>query len=552
MQKVNIMAHVRFALSNRLFVITAIATICGWAILLGMLVLPGGLMAATQQYCDNSTIITCGVASAQDFVNKYNNNATGDLKAIYDAYGLQSSELDRFQKTAKAGTLKNDGTLTVDSKVIGHNATTIGRMANKDGHSAGTATIGGKTYYKAAVKDALNTYGDSSTPALVMMDSNNKPEFILMTGCGNPVTIEQPTYKCEALNAKKGTSANTYDFTTTVKQSGATFTKVVYDFGDSSATVEKTSPSAVVSHTYTKAGTYKAKVTAYFTYNGQTFTSSCETSIEIPEEKPQVSYECSSLTPQLIANTKYQYELTAQATMKGDVSLIDASFQYSDGGVDNNVVKTSSDQVAIKHLFSDASGATYNVKVTKMRFKVNSNETVEIDGGSKCQATITTPSTTNPTYGCTGMSFALKSSDSTKATYHYQLTAQASTSTGATLTGGSFKFDDGTTVTGRVENQSVVGERDLPQKTQEYVVEATLDFDVKDSQGATSKKSATCKDTLKVNAGTGMAGGTPTKIASTGPADMIGGAVGISGGVAAGGYYLRSRKDLIASALKRR
>ncbi|HXH26873.1 MAG TPA: hypothetical protein VNG90_03180, partial [Candidatus Acidoferrum sp.] len=287
-------------------------------------VMPSSISASTLPYNDPSNIVNGGVTSVSSVISHYNSNNPSDIQSIYKAFGWTSAT--DFQK-AVSGTLKSDGTLTVNGKIVADQASAIGRKGPADGYKDTTPkTINGKAYYMTPLSYILGFYHMSSTTSFVQMNGNT-PQFVVMTDCGNAVTVRTPQYSCDMLNAKKVSDTN-YQFTSNVTaKNGATLSKVVYDFGDGSATVTEASASTVVSHTYdsNKPGTYTAKVTAYFTYYGQTevsTASACEKPITIPKPATPI-YECSALSASLIdtkTNTYHfvvTYKAASGAVFKG-------------------------------------------------------------------------------------------------------------------------------------------------------------------------------------------------------------------------------------------
>lgn len=97
-----------------------------------------------------------------------------------------------------------------------------------------------------------------------------------------------PSYACTALRAAPlNSKGNAYAFRANVSTAnGATLQKLIYSFGDGTASVTRTSASASASHTYTKAGTFTVSVRSYFTLpSGQTVSTRnalCSASISIP------------------------------------------------------------------------------------------------------------------------------------------------------------------------------------------------------------------------------------------------------------------------------
>ncbi len=260
-------------------------------------VLSLGFASTTQAAsCPGNDIMPCGASSRTSFISKLKNNNPSDMDNIYgdSRYDLPKSQYDEFAKYAKSGKINpNNGNITVDGKTVGYNGLSLGR--NSKGSLSSSLKINGKTYYQSHIKDLTKYFND----AMVLFDDKGNVQTVIMNLCGNPikVTPNNPKYECKALNATK-VNDTTYKFSSSVSASnGASVTKVVYDFGDGKTQTEK-SPSTVVTHTYTTAGTYTAKVTAYVkTTFGRgefpiTVTANCKKTIIIKEEdKPSVAID---------------------------------------------------------------------------------------------------------------------------------------------------------------------------------------------------------------------------------------------------------------------
>lgn len=441
--------HLRYAKTSKLLVASAV-------ILLGAGVVAFNAITASQHAaaaglprdCDNNSIIYCGATTKDEFVQKYNQNANGDLKTVYEHFGLSPDELSRFQSTAKMGTVYKDGRVVVDGKVVGTNARSIGRHSIP---GSSPMNIGGKTYYMSPNSTAFQS---NSIQAHVMMNGD-KVEFIALTSCGNGVEVTQPDYRCDMLNRTQ-VDRDTFQFSSKVTaKDGAKLTKVVYDFGDGQK-VEKTSATEVVTHNYAKAGNYTAKVTAYFEVNGETKTHTSAECTKPVEVKPAPGYDCTALIAKKITRTKYEF--TATSEVSGGATLKDASFNFGDNQTAEGIKPKEANKVVIEHNY--AKEGTYTITAT-LNFNI-------ADGvkSAKCEAKVTVAP------------------------------------------------EDCKSNPNRPECQ--------PKECKPGIPEGD----------------ARCKET-------------PTELPSTGPADMIGSALGIGGIVTAGGYYLRSRRDLLSVIFKR-
>jgi len=327
----------------------------------------------------------CGFSSISDFVNSYKANAPGDYKAIYAAFGLDPSQIDRLAMTAKMGVAYRDGTVKVDGKVVATNGISLGR--EKKSYSQ-TVNIGGKTYYQDRDQDAFL----SDIPALVMMNGDQF-EFAALTACGNPVkgtpTGLPPQYSCDMLHPKQ-INRTTFSYTTDATAlHGAAVSKFVYDFGDGT-TQTTTSGSQVVTHEYAKEGTFTTKVTVYVSVNGETqavTAAECAKPVEVKPVPQTPAYACSALSPATINQQSRQYRFTVKTTQSGGATLKDVSFDFGDSQSVTGVKPSDDNTASSEHTYAQA--GSYTIVAT-----VNFNIAGDVKSAT-CQASIS-PEQTPP------------------------------------------------------------------------------------------------------------------------------------------------------------
>lgn len=327
--------------------------------------------------CSSNSIISCGATSPANLINKIKANKTGDLKTVFDDFNLSTDEYSKFAEEAKVGTAYKDGRIVVDGQVVARNAWSIGREAKSYSEKL---KIGDETYHKS---DATEVFNRDSMPVFVWFNDKGVVETAVLQPCGNPMGGETvvPTYKCQDLKREAVSGKeNTYRFSTTAPvTNGASISKVVYDFGDGSSKVTKTKPGDVVTHTYTKAGTFTAKVTVYAELPGGNEVvvngNGCAQQVTVKEEeKPPVTpppvvetaaWECSKLTatPQTQSDNSYSYTLRANASMS-NARLVKADFDFGDGSATSGVtpVSTDSNTVSTTHTYIQAKA--YTAKAT--------------------------------------------------------------------------------------------------------------------------------------------------------------------------------------------
>jgi len=346
-----IISYVRYAATSKVVVLSAFTVLSlGIIGLLNLMPLAANAAGGLPTN-DPSNIVSGGFSSPAALVNAYKANNPSDIQAIYNAFGLQTSDLANFQSHAVAGTLKSDGTLVVGGKIVADSAKALGRKGPQDGYQQTTPmTIAGKTYYTTPLSYILGFYHLPSTDAYVLMNGS-KVQFVAMNACGNPVNVTQPKEACNMLKSTQ-VNDNTYQFSTDASASnGATISKVVYDFGDSSATVTQTNPSTTVTHSYTKSGTFTAKVTVYFNYHGQTdvvAVANCQKTVKpsVPSPKQPL---CVALNATPLSRTDYQFTVTASPN---GATLQSATFTFDDGTTQSANATAGSDIITIKHTYA--------------------------------------------------------------------------------------------------------------------------------------------------------------------------------------------------------
>jgi hypothetical protein len=361
----NLRAHIT---NNRLIVAIALA-LCATFVALGI---GSGTVYAGD--CSNNSIIRCGVDNPTDFVNKANENATGDLAAIYTNYGLVPEEYARFIATARAGTSYRDGRIVVDGRTVATNTKSIGRT--KFSYSQ-ARNISGTTFWESKTTQVQKT----NLPVLVMFDEKGAFEFAVLTACGNPIdgNANNPQFSCNSLRTLKH-DRNTFSFSTDANASnGASIAKVVYDFGDGNS-VTKTDPNEIVTHAYGEPGNYRVTTTVHINLPGgksYTVVASGECARTITVEQPMV-YACSVLQAKTLNETKTEFRFTPQYVAKG-TTLVSATFSLDKAS--GETIKPTNGVVYKDYSFSDNIEHTV---VATLAFDVGGTEKTV-----KCSASVT-------------------------------------------------------------------------------------------------------------------------------------------------------------------
>lgn len=267
--------------------LAGLAMLLGGALLLN--VFNGTSLAAVPRNCDSNSIVYCGAADTNELTQKFNENKTGDLPAIYSAYGINASSL----AGAKMGEARKDGTIVVNGEVVATNAHSIGRQ-NIAGSSP--KVIGGKTYYNSPNTTAFLS---NSISAFVFFNADGTFKSFILTSCANPgegtpkppkPPVEEPKppiYKCDALTARIVPSEKrrfAFDLAYTAKN-GATLKSVDYNFGDGTGQ-ENVTPEAAktVEHVYAKDGSYTTTATLHFNIGNEVKSATCKVGIKMSPE----------------------------------------------------------------------------------------------------------------------------------------------------------------------------------------------------------------------------------------------------------------------------
>ena len=374
--------HAQYFLQSKTLVVSAFLLLFGGIALGSVIANNQPVVAAT---CSANDIIKCGVGSKADFAAKYKANTTGDLPAIYAAYGLSASNITSFGASAVEGTTCKDGTVQVNGKTVATGTRSLGR-SQKSGDTA--KIIGGKTYWEGPNSTA---FASNCLNALVLM---NGDQFIaaVIKDCANPlkatpvpVPKPQPTPQaaCESLtvqelsrtsfrlNAKatasQGGGIKGYDFSVTNK-AGNKIAK---------ATVNGDGKSAGASVDVSQAGAYTAKVTVRTSVGDKSGTQ-CQKPLTV---KAAPIAACESLTFAKVDRTTFK--LSAKATASNGATISNYDFV---------VANKAGKQVAHKTVASSAQSASYTAKLTTAG-TYSAKVTVKTSVGNKtstaCQKSLT-------------------------------------------------------------------------------------------------------------------------------------------------------------------
>jgi PKD repeat protein len=262
-------------------------------------------------------------------------------------------------------------------------------------------------------------------------------------------------------------------------------------------------------------------------------------------------YSCNMLNAKQVNRTTYSY--TTDVTALHGATVAKLVYDFGDGKTQT----VSSASQAVTHQY-DKEG-TYTTKVT-VYVTVN-GETKPVTG-AKCAKPVTVqPAPQTPVYTCD----ALTATTISKENRQFRFTVKTNQSGGATLRDASFTFGDTQSISGvKPSDTNTVSTEHTYANAGTYTIVATVNFNV-----AGGVKSVTCKTQISpektppVECKPGIPVGdtrcvetpptTPTAqvLPNTSGVDILGGTMGTGGILTAGGYFIRSRRNLISTLLRR-
>lgn len=267
--------------------------------------------------CDTVAVIKCGTLSQQELLQKFDQNAYGDLPKVFGTFGITR---DQLQGDFVDGIVWKDGRVTVNGKLVATGAKTIGRWY---GAQPDKTRIDGTD--RAYIMSVSNFVPDGHTAFVRMV--NGQFKFAVVKACGNPVIaqpVPQPKYSCDQLNMVQ-LSRTTYRFEAKASATNAKIVKYRFEFGDGQAV---DSDSATVEHTYAAPGNYTVRLTALVEVDGKIVPATSDACVKQVTVPPPPAYECTSLTAALVNRDerRYRYNLTYKAENGATLKTVDFDF----------------------------------------------------------------------------------------------------------------------------------------------------------------------------------------------------------------------------------
>ena len=370
------------------------------------------------------------------------------------------------------------------------------------------------------------TPGTYNATVSVKVKINNSYEKTVTNNCKVSVTVVAPSYACTGLT-KDPISRTEYKFTANATAAnGATVTGYRFDFGDGQV---KTSASKTINHIYAKAGNYTAKVWAIVSIDGketkEVTAPVCETTVPIVEEPV---YTCDSLTKKKIENSRTKFEFTGKASAKHGAQITGYTIDFGDGTTAD--INSPAEPTNVPHEY--AVPGEYNVKMTA-KVSVNGQNTTVTGPNCEVKVTVTPPNKVEVCNPETGETIVV---DEDEADNYVPVGDPAcepvkvcNPETGEIIT---------------VDKKDEDKYKPIGDPACEKPEECKPGIPVNDER---------CVDECKpgIPEGDEKCEELPAELPTTGPAELIGGVVGLGSLVAAGYYWYASRRGLMSELLNR-
>lgn len=378
------------------------------------------------------------------------------------------------------------------------------------------------------------------------------------TNCKVTVTVApEPSYACKDLKLNK-ISRTKYEFTASATAAnGAQVTGYKYDFGDGQ---KKDNASAKESHTYAKPGNYTVKVWAIVKIGGATkhvTSNDCVVKVTVTPEPPKPAYTCESLSKKNISRTEFTF--TGKATAVNGATIAGYIFDFGDGTKSEVTNPTN-----VPHTY--AQPGEYTVKMTA-KVMVNGEQKLVTSPYCEVKVKVAPPNKVEVCNPATGETIIV---DEDEADNYVPVGDPAcepvrvcDPETGEIITvdkkdEGNYKPigdpacepvqvcdpETGETITVDKKDEDKykpVGDPACEEKPEECIPGVPVGDERCEEEEEcvpNPKGNETCEEI-------------PAELPTTGPAETIGGIVGLGSLVAAGYYWYASRRGLMSEMLNR-
>jgi len=432
--------------------------------------------AQSSYNCDANAVLWCGASSPSVVLDKYKNgdghNTAASIQAIYNWFGISSSDIASMGTYAVEGSVSSNGNVYVGNTVVATDAVTGGRQWENG--STTEKLSDGTTFYSRP--PSVSFPGGSLSAMVVMKDGVF--QFAILHTCGNAVKAKAPNYTISKQVRAEGSSSyssnvsvnsgTTVQYQITVSSTGqipvenvTVHDKLPGDIAYTSGTLQENG-SAVSSSNASKffgsgllISSIKNGSKDVFTFNavagnaaatadnckaeqldntgyisapelsGQNSTATVKTTCTPP---PKVSLACNALTAtpgDIDVNGNQSYTFVADASVQ-NATITNYTFNV-DGSTSNS---TSN---ALTHTFAPGS---HSVSVT---VNASANGKAYTATSSDCQKTFTVQPAGKLV--CSNLTLTPGTAE-TNGDTPYTLTATAA-ATNATIASYAFDFGDG-------------------------------------------------------------------------------------------------------------
>lgn len=295
--------------------------------------------------CSDNSIMRCGANTPQEFKDKCNTNAEGDLRAIYGHYWMPCDI------QVVEGRSYKDNTVRVNGRVVATDAQSVGRVQKPGDHAI---NIAGRTYWEAPNSSAFVSDG---LPTFVALDAQGNFKYAIIKDCGNPIYAKpvpptpaptpptptptpptptpvpptpvppapQPKYSCDTLTVNAISSTKKRFLATASATNGAQVVGYVFNFGDGK-TREATTSS--IDYEYAGPGTYSARVAVKVKVGNEVKLVDGPNCVQKVEIKVPAAVDCVALNVATRGNNAYDFTIVKTAT---NATYKGASIAFGDG-----------------------------------------------------------------------------------------------------------------------------------------------------------------------------------------------------------------------------
>lgn len=233
--------------------------------------------------CDDNAVVRCGVYSLSEMRTNYK----GDVKVIYNYFGMTDSMISGTGVQTKEGYVTKSGDVVVDGTVVATDAVSAGRQYKPGSTKVVKSTA---TFYTRPTTVSFNV---SKINAFIFVDNTGKFLGAVLKDCGNPIkatpkVVPKPAAACTNVKGHK-ISRTEYTFTATASTSnGATISSYTFTVSGPSTskhvvvtTTSKTATTPTVS--LKNPGTYTIYVTVKTSVGDRT-SGTCNVRVTVDKE----------------------------------------------------------------------------------------------------------------------------------------------------------------------------------------------------------------------------------------------------------------------------